>query len=78
MTAAIDRGYWRDVVGAEYDSLPELSLTLAQTQRLWNLDAETGRWVLESFVDSGYLVPSRATGGTGGPIVPVQRVAGQA
>jgi DNA-binding IclR family transcriptional regulator len=50
------RGYWRDVVGAEYDSLPQLSLTLAQAQRLWSLDAETCRWVLESFVESGYLV----------------------
>ncbi len=59
MTPAMDRGYWRDVVGAEYDSLPELSLTLAQAQRLWNLDAETGRWVLESFVESGYLVLTR-------------------
>jgi hypothetical protein len=52
---AIDRGYWRDVVGAEYDSLPELSLTLLQAQRLWTLDADTCRWVLESFVESGYL-----------------------
>jgi hypothetical protein len=59
MKAAIDRGYWRDVVGAEYDSLSELSLTLAQAQRLWNLDAETCRWVLQSFVETGYLTLTR-------------------
>ena len=59
MKTAIDRGYWRDVVGAEYDSLSELSLTLAQAQRLWSLDAETCRWVLDSFVESGYLAVTR-------------------
>jgi hypothetical protein len=56
MTTSIYRGYWRDVVGAEYDSLPELSLTLAQAQRLWTLDADTCQGLLQSFVESGYLV----------------------
>ncbi len=56
--AAIDIGYWRDVVGAEYESLPELSLTLAQAQRLWSLDEATCRRVLESFVESAYLMVS--------------------
>jgi hypothetical protein len=53
---SIDRGYWRDVIGAEYDGLPQLSLTLAQAQRFWGLDAVTCQAVLQSFVESGYLV----------------------
>jgi hypothetical protein len=52
---AIEAGYWRDVVGAEYDGLPRLSLTLAQAQRLWGLDEAMARRVLDSYVETGYL-----------------------
>jgi hypothetical protein len=51
----IEAGYWRDVIGAEYDSLPRLSLTVAQARRLWSLDADIARRVLDSYVESGYL-----------------------
>jgi len=52
---AIEAGYWRDVVGAEYDGLPRLTLTLAQAQRLWGIDEAMARRVLDSYVETGYL-----------------------
>ena len=55
MSADIEAGYWRDVVGAEYDTLPRLSLTVAQAQRLWSMDEAIARRVLDSYVASGYL-----------------------
>lgn len=55
MNEGTEAGYWRDVVGAEYDSLPRLRLTLAQAQRLWGLDEAMVRRVLASFLESGYL-----------------------
>jgi hypothetical protein len=51
----IEAGYWRDVIGAEFDSLPRLSLTIAQAQRLWSIDEAIARRVLDSYVESGYL-----------------------
>jgi hypothetical protein len=51
----IEAGYWRDVIGAEFDSLPTLSLTVAQAQRLWSIDEAIARRVLDSYVESGYL-----------------------
>lgn len=56
MTNAIDSGYWRDVIGAEYDSTPRLSLTVAQAMRLWSIDERMARRALDSYVESGYLV----------------------
>jgi hypothetical protein len=56
VSSAIDAGYWRDVIGAEYDSTPRLSLTVAQAMRLWSIDERTARRVLDSYVESGYLV----------------------
>lgn len=50
-----EAGYWRDVVGAEYENQPRLSLTIAQARRLWSIDAETAQQVLDSYVESGYL-----------------------
>jgi hypothetical protein len=50
-----DVGYWRDVVAAEYEDLPVLSLTFPQAMRLWGLDEVTCRYVLDSFIESGYL-----------------------
>ena len=51
----IEAGYWRDVIGAEYDALPALSLTVAQAMRLWSIDEDIARRVLDSYVESGYL-----------------------
>lgn len=56
MISAIDSGYWRDVVGAEYDSTPRLSVTVAQAMRLWSIDERIARRVLDSYVESSYLV----------------------
>jgi hypothetical protein len=55
VSAGIEAGYWRDVIGAEYDTLPRLSLTVAQAQRLWSIDEAIARRVLDSYVESGYL-----------------------
>ena len=55
MSAGIEAGYWRDVIGAEYDTLPRLSLTVAQARRLWSIDEAITRRVLDSYVESGYL-----------------------
>jgi len=52
---SIEAGYWRDVVGAEYDGLPRLTLTLTQAQRLWGIDEAMARRVLDSYVETGYL-----------------------
>jgi hypothetical protein len=51
----IEAGYWRDVIGAEYDALPGLSLTVAQAMRLWAIDEDIARRVLDSYLESGYL-----------------------
>jgi hypothetical protein len=53
--AGIDAGYWRDVIGAQYDGLPRLNLTLAQAMRLWSIEEALARYVLDSYVESGYL-----------------------
>jgi hypothetical protein len=55
VSSGIEAGYWRDVIGAEFDSLPRLSLTVAQAQRLWSIDREIAQRVLDSYVESGYL-----------------------
>ncbi|MEO5823018.1 MAG: hypothetical protein ABIT71_21145 [Vicinamibacteraceae bacterium] len=55
MNTRIEAGYWRDVVGAEYDGLPNLSLTVAQAERLWGIDEGIARRVLDSYVESAYL-----------------------
>jgi hypothetical protein len=51
----IEAGYWRDVIGAEFDALPTLILTLAQATRLWSIEQDIARRVLDSYVESGYL-----------------------
>jgi hypothetical protein len=53
---ARDAGYWRDIMSAEYEGLPRLSLTVPQARRLWGLDERTCRYVLDSFVETGYLL----------------------
>jgi hypothetical protein len=55
-----DVGYWRDVVAAEYEDLPTLSVTFPQAMRLWGLDEVTCRSVLDSFIESGYLMRTHA------------------
>ena len=55
MNPGIEAGYWRDVVGAAYDGLPRLTVTLAQAQRLWGIDEAMARRVLDSYVETGYL-----------------------
>ena len=55
MDRRIDAGYWRDVIGAAYDGQPGLSLTVAQAMRLWSIDEDITRRVLDSYVESGYL-----------------------
>jgi hypothetical protein len=57
---ARDVGYWRDIIAAEYEDLPELSVTLPQAMRLWSLDEATCRCVLDSFIASGYLFRTSA------------------
>ena len=56
VSSGIEAGYWRDVIGAEYDHTPRLSVTVAQAMRLWSIDEGTARRVLGSYVESGYLV----------------------
>jgi hypothetical protein len=55
VNTGIEAGYWRDVIGAEYDGLPRLSLTVAQARRLWAIDEAIALRVLDSYVESGYL-----------------------
>lgn len=56
MNSSRDVGYWRDIVAAAYEDLPTLNVTFAQAMRLWGLDQGTCRCVLDSFIESGYLV----------------------
>ena len=42
-------------VRGEFREMPGLSLTLAQAERLWSLDASTCTEVLSSLVDAGFL-----------------------
>ena len=53
MDRRIEAGYWRDVIGAEYDGLRGLSLTVPQAMRLWSIDEDIARRVLDSYVESG-------------------------
>jgi hypothetical protein len=51
-----DVGYWRDMMAAGFEDLPTLSLTFPQAMRLWGLDEATCRCVLDSFIETGYLM----------------------
>ena len=51
-----DLAPWRELVRADYDEMPGMQLTLKQGQRLWNVDADTCREILESLVETRYLV----------------------
>lgn len=52
---------WRDIVLRAYAEQPALSLTGAQGQRLWGMDASTCGYVLDALVESGVL--ARTSGG---------------
>jgi hypothetical protein len=53
--AHADLAEWAQRVRAEYLEFPTLSLTAAQVQRLWNLDSETCRLVLDKMVRETFL-----------------------
>jgi hypothetical protein len=58
VSCALDKADVGDViqmVKAEYLEMPGLCLTLAQAQRLWNLDRDTCAAVLERLVESRFL-----------------------
>jgi len=45
---------------AEFDEMPGLTLTVRQAARLFGLDADQCRVVLDALVDSAYLRETRA------------------
>lgn len=47
-------------VYSEFLEMPGLRLTLPQAQRLWSLDADSCRLVLEALVDARFLEPPDA------------------
>jgi len=47
---------WCDLVRTEYQEMPGLRLTLDQARRLWSFDAATCRDVLETLIESRFLV----------------------
>ena len=47
------------LVRGEYLEMPGLSLTFRQAMRLWNLDHERCRRVLEQLVQAGFLTETR-------------------
>jgi hypothetical protein len=58
-TAALqerDLAPWRELVRADYDEMPGLRLTLKQGQRLWSIDAVTCQELLDSLIETRYLV----------------------
>ena len=56
---------------ADFDEMPGLQLTFPQARRLWNMDAEDCRSVLDTLVDAGFLrwTPARTVVRTGKPLV---------
>jgi hypothetical protein len=52
---------WREIVLRAYEAQPTLTLTGAQSQRLWGMDAVTCGCVLDALVESGVL--ARTGGG---------------
>jgi hypothetical protein len=49
-------------IRAEYHESPGMSLTKAQVQRLWNLDASTCDTLLGHLLDTGFLRRTRSNG----------------
>jgi hypothetical protein len=46
---------WLRLVRAEYEELPDLHLTRAEVEHLWELDAPTAEAILSTLVSSGVL-----------------------
>jgi len=58
MTAVLDVpdiDFLRELIQAEYCEMPGLHLTKAQVQRLWGLDEESCRRVIDVLVGSSFL-----------------------
>ena len=51
-----DLAPWRELVRADYDEMPGMQLTLKQAQRLWSVEAETCQELLDSLIETRYLV----------------------
>lgn len=51
---------WRTIVMDAYATQPTLSVTHAQGQRLWGMDAPTCGYVLDSLVSAGMLARTTA------------------
>jgi hypothetical protein len=47
-----------DRIQSEYREMPGLRLTLNQMRRLWMLDRQTCRTVIEKLVDARFLMPT--------------------
>jgi hypothetical protein len=59
-----------DRARADFDEMPCLQLTFPQARRLWNMDADECRSVLNTLVDAGFLrwTASRTIVRTGKPL----------
>lgn len=55
MYATAEAEDWLQLIRAEYLEMPGLSLTLAQAQRLWCLDANDCRTLLDTLVQRRFL-----------------------
>lgn len=51
---AVDQQLWERVY-AEYLEMPGLRLTLPQASRLWNMNLEVSRQVLDALVERAFL-----------------------
>jgi hypothetical protein len=47
---------WCAIVRADFDDVPAMRLTVESARRLWSVDADSCRRLLERLVDSGFLV----------------------
>jgi hypothetical protein len=47
------------LVKAEFLEMPGMRLTVAQAARLWHLDAEESELVLQTLVDTQFLIQTR-------------------
>jgi hypothetical protein len=53
--AESDRYGWVSLIRAEYLEIPGLSLTAPQAQRMWGLDPEVCRTLLDEMVEKKFL-----------------------
>jgi hypothetical protein len=50
-----DRSGWENLIRAEYLEIPGLSLTAPQAQRMWGLDPDICRTLLDEMVQEKFL-----------------------